>query len=108
MKFEEPMTPTESADNSTTCSPKTPEKTKSDEEQKQWTPTSNFKVLLKALSPEMKKERAMEDSLSSMTPCDLFNEEVRTKVHVGRKEKSLEVLCQRLLVFFYFGDCAIL
>ena len=102
MKLERPMTP--ASDTFMASSPKTPEKCLSDEEQAPWTPNSNFKVLLKALSPEMKKKDRLFDETSTdpiSTPCKLFAETSSNKpeTHVGRKEKSLGVLCQRCPIF---------
>lgn len=100
MKVDEPITPAKSTDITPASSPRTPEKCLSDEDQTPWTPTSNFKVLLKALSPEMKKkDRLLDEALAeqSIPACDLFNEDPPNKIKglVGRKEKSLGVLCHK-------------
>ncbi|ESO11966.1 hypothetical protein HELRODRAFT_187766 [Helobdella robusta] len=78
-------------------------------DQTPWTPTSNFKLLLKALSPDIRiKDQLLLAGRDCSADSQFFDgkenspemkkEETTSKVKfVGRKEKSLGVLCQRFL-----------
>ena len=82
------------------CEPCSP--TKSDESNETlppWTPTSNFKLLLKAISPDLKNRDIFDKDLmngKSLSGDHGVSQDKKTKLEVyGRKEKSLGVLCQK-------------